>query len=116
MGGSRSMPFAHAISVPTNRSNFGVEKIAGWALLALINSVGWQNMVMVPGVGTVARTVGIVSFGVTLIMVLVTARVRAPQIDFLAAAAYLCWAMPSFSEYFAKRYHDYVLALTFSCW
>ena len=65
---------------------------AGWALLCLfVFSIPWEKSVWVPGVGTIARLLGMTAF--LLIALAATGRrsLRPPNLVLVFAAAFVCW-------------------------
>ena len=58
-------------------------------------AVPWENVVIFPGVGTVGKVAGIAAFGVTVVGVLLTAKVRKLASYHWVAFAYLCWVILS---------------------
>jgi O-antigen ligase len=66
--------------------------IAYGALWLFCFAVPWQNILLIPGVGTISRLMGIVAFGLTVFAVVVSARVRRLQPFHVAAVLFVICA------------------------
>jgi O-antigen ligase len=62
------------------------------ALWFFIFAVPWENIIVVPGLGTISRVMGIVALGFVLMAVLVTGRLRRLQFFHIAALLFVVWA------------------------
>jgi O-antigen ligase len=60
-------------------------------------AVPWEDVIVLPGLGTLSKLLGIAAFGVTALRVLLTAKVRRPVSFHWVAFAYLCWVLLSAS-------------------
>jgi O-antigen ligase len=69
-----------------------VTNIAFGALWLFVFAVPWENVLVIPGVGTISRLLGIVAFGIVLLHVLGTARVRRLEPFHMLALAFVAWA------------------------
>lgn len=49
-----------------------MERIAYYALLAYVFTVPWENVITIPGVGTLSRYVGILAIGISLVAILLS--------------------------------------------
>lgn len=63
--------------------------------LVLILVMPWENTVLLPGVGTLSRIVGLVAAPVWILGVVVSGHVRRPSLYHLLAALYVAWAAVS---------------------
>ncbi|HWN18342.1 MAG TPA: O-antigen ligase family protein [Gemmatimonadales bacterium] len=61
----------------------------------LVFAIPWENVVTVPGIGTISKLFGIGAFGVTLLRVLLQKKIRRLAPFHWAAFAYLCWILLS---------------------
>ena len=66
--------------------------IAFAALWLFVFAVPWENVLIIEGVGTISRLIGIVAFGLVLLHVLGTTRVRRPEWFHLFALLFVAWA------------------------
>lgn len=66
--------------------------IAFAALWLFVFAVPWENVLMISGVGTISRLLGIIAFGAMLLHVMGTARVRKLELFHLLAIAFVLWA------------------------
>jgi len=60
-------------------------------------AVPWEDVILIPGLGTLSKLLGIAAFGVTALRVLLTAKVRRPVSFHWVAFTYLCWVLLSAS-------------------
>src|SRR6185436_17109846 len=58
--------------------------------------VPWQNVLVIPGVGTISKLLGMIAFALRLIAVLTSARIRPIQPFHFAALAFVAWGCISF--------------------
>lgn len=58
-------------------------------------AVPWENVVVIPGLGTISKLLGIGAFGATVLRVLLEARVRRLVQFHWVAFAFLCWVLLS---------------------
>ncbi len=49
-----------------------MQKLAYYALLAYVFSIPWENVITIPGVGTLSRYIGILAVGISLIAILLS--------------------------------------------
>jgi O-antigen ligase len=68
-----------------------VTGIAFAALWLFVFAVPWENVLIIPGVGTISRLIGIVAFGLVLLHVLGTTRVRRLESFHLLALLFVLW-------------------------
>lgn len=66
--------------------------VAYAALWIFIFSVPWENIIIIPGVGTIGRLMGMVALGFAVLTAVIQARVRTPQPFHVAAALFVVWA------------------------
>jgi O-antigen ligase len=66
--------------------------IAFAALWLFVFAVPWENVLIIPGVGTIGRLIGIVAFGLVLLHVLGTTRVRKLEAFHVIALIFVLWA------------------------
>lgn len=66
--------------------------IAYVALWIFVFAVPWENMIILPGIGTVSRLMGIVALGFALLAAVMSGRVRRPQVMHVAALLFVIWA------------------------
>ena len=69
-----------------------------WVVAAFVFSIPYENGVSVPGVGSLARLVGIAAIAVTIVSLFKEGRLRmrVPSLFLLMAAAYLVWSAASY--------------------
>jgi O-antigen ligase len=58
-------------------------------------AVPWQDMVVLPGIGTISKLLGMAALGATVLHVLMTAKVRRLLAFHWIVFAYLCWVLLS---------------------
>jgi O-antigen ligase len=64
-----------------------------FALLWLfVFSIPLENALVLPGIGTLGRVVGLAAFGVGILAVLESGKLRSPSVAHLLMAAYVAWA------------------------
>ena len=98
--------------------------LAYLAVCFYVFSVPWQNALILPGVGTIARGAALVAFGITALEVLVRARLRPFPPALLLALAFLVWVGLSMSwaiglpEYISTKFGQYLqlLAMFWAVW
>ena len=61
----------------------------------LVFAIPWENVVFVPGIGTISKLFGIGAFGATLLRVLLQKKMRTLVPFHWAGFAFLCWIMLS---------------------
>lgn len=61
----------------------------------LVFAIPWENVVFIPGIGTISKLFGIGAFGATLLRVLLQKKIRRLVPFHWAAFAYLCWVLLS---------------------
>ena len=66
--------------------------VAYAALWIFVFAVPWENMIVLPGIGTIGRLMGMVALGFAVLAAVVQARVRRPQPFHVAAALFVVWA------------------------
>src|SRR4051812_35063591 len=62
------------------------------ALWVFIFAVPWENVIVIPGLGTISKLMGIIALGFAVLASLVTGRLRRPQYFHLAALLFVVWA------------------------
>ena len=65
------------------------------ALWFFVFAMPWENAVVLPGVGTITRVLGLVAFGAGLLSVLVDGKPRRPGAFLVLAALFVTWAFAS---------------------
>lgn len=66
--------------------------IAYAALWVFCFAVPWENVIVIPGVGTISKLIGMAAFGLALFATVVTGRVRRLQGFHIAALLFVIWA------------------------
>jgi O-antigen ligase len=66
--------------------------IAFAALWFFVFAVPWENVLIIPGVGTISRLIGIIAFGLVLLHVVGTTRVRKLEAFHVIALIFVLWA------------------------
>lgn len=66
--------------------------IAYAALWIFVFAVPWENILVIPGIGTISRLTGMAALGLAVLAVVITGRVRRPQPFHLAALLFVIWA------------------------
>lgn len=61
----------------------------------LVFAVPWEDMLVLPGIGTMSKLLGIAALGATVLQVLFSARVRRPISFHWMVAIFLCWVLLS---------------------
>ncbi|MEO8089905.1 MAG: O-antigen ligase family protein [Gemmatimonadales bacterium] len=61
----------------------------------MVFAIPWQDMIVLPGIGTVSKLLGVAALGATVLQVLFTARVRKPVAFHWILAVFLCWILLS---------------------
>jgi O-antigen ligase len=87
-------------------------------------AVPWENVVTIPGVGTLGKIAGLAALGATCLYVVVRGRVRRLSTFHYAAFAYLCWVVLSvlwsiaFSQSVERRVNTYlqIFAMMWVVW
>jgi O-antigen ligase len=62
------------------------------ALWAFIFAVPWENMISVPGVGTISKLLGMIALGCTVFAAMVNGRVRYLRLAHVSALVFVVWA------------------------
>lgn len=84
-----------------------MDNLAFLALSAVIFVVPWENTVLIEGVGTVSKLVGIVALGLGVLAVATRARFRRPSVFHLLAMLFIAWgALTSFWTIDEAATHD----------
>ena len=68
-----------------------MRKIAFWLSLAFIFSIPWENSVVLPGLGSIARIIGLLATASWMGKVLFKGELRRPHLFHLAMFAYIAW-------------------------
>ncbi|MCB0096277.1 MAG: O-antigen ligase family protein [Caldilineaceae bacterium] len=68
-----------------------MRKIAFWLSLAFIFSIPWENSVVLPGLGSIARIIGLLATASWMGKVLIKGELRRPHLFHLAMFAYIAW-------------------------
>lgn len=66
--------------------------IAFAALWIFVFAVPWENIVVIPGIGTIGRLTGMAALGLAVLSVVISGRVRRPQPFHVAALLFVVWA------------------------
>jgi O-antigen ligase len=66
-----------------------------WISIALVFSLPWENLIMVPGFGTMTRVLGMLLAGTWVISAVIEGEFRRPQAFHLVACAFAGWNMAS---------------------
>jgi O-antigen ligase len=69
-----------------------VDRAAFAALWLLAFSIPWQNALVIPGLGTLSRAVGVAALGIGLLAMLTTGSLRRPKAFHLLAIAFALWS------------------------
>ncbi len=69
-----------------------VAHIFAWLM---VFAIPWQDMIVLPGLGTVSKLLGVAALGATVLQVLFTARVRKPVAFHGIVALFICWVLLS---------------------
>ena len=70
-----------------------LNRLAFAALWLLIFTIPWEKSVVLPGIGTVARLVGVCAFALGALTALVQKRIRTPNLALQAMVAFLFWTL-----------------------
>jgi O-antigen ligase len=87
-------PWATAIVRPEHDTL--LRKSAFAFLWLLVYAIPWENAVVISGVGTTARLIGIIALGVGLLAIFVERRVRALSPGHIIIALFMLWAAISY--------------------
>jgi len=66
-----------------------LREVASWFALALIFSIPWENAIVLPGIGSGARLVGLLAAGFWGVTAILTAQLRKPHPFHLAIYLFL---------------------------
>jgi len=69
----------------------GLSRVAFGLLWLFVFTIAWENLVMVPGVGTVGKLVGIVAFGTGILAIVNTGHMRRPAAIHGLMALFVLW-------------------------
>lgn len=72
-----------------------MQKLAYWSSLVLIFVIPWENVILVPGIGTLSKVVGLFAACVWGVAILSTGRFRKPNPVLLAILSFLAWNVVS---------------------
>ena len=61
------------------------------ALWLFVFSVPWENSLVIPGLGVISRFTGMLAFGMTMVAIVVTGRIRRWQAFHVAALLFVIW-------------------------
>jgi O-antigen ligase len=81
--------------VGTNRLS-GLGKLAFAFLWLMVFAIPWQNAVMVPGVGTIARLIGALAGGLGLLALTERQRIRLPSLGHVLTTLFVLWGAASY--------------------
>jgi O-antigen ligase len=73
-----------------------VRRVAFYFLLAVVFAIPFETVLLLPGVGTLTRTFGLVAFAAWGLSLLVTRRVRRPESFHLLVVGFIVWVVMSF--------------------
>lgn len=62
------------------------------AVWVFVFSVPWENVLVIPGIGVVSRLTGMLAMGLTVLMVVVSGRIRSWRAFHVAALLFVFWA------------------------
>jgi len=62
------------------------------ALWVFVFAVPWENIILIPGIGTIGRLMGMVAVGFALLAALISGRLRRPGPFHVAAVLFVIWA------------------------
>src|SRR5258707_14151827 len=82
--------------VTTPESKGILTSIASLALFLFVLTIPLENAVVIPGVGTFARIVGLAAFACGLLGLLEGGKLRAPSVGLLIMTAFVVWAALSY--------------------
>lgn len=62
------------------------------ALWVFVFAVPWENIILIPGIGTIGRLMGMIAISFALLAALISGRLRRPQPFHVAAVLFVIWA------------------------
>ena len=79
----------------TNRLS-GLCKLAFAFLWLMVFAIPWQNAVMVPGVGTIARSIGLLAGGLGILAIIERQSIRLPSAGHVLTTLFVLWGAASY--------------------
>jgi O-antigen ligase len=89
--GSVVRPFA-----PASANESPIATIALWLLALFVFSVPLENSIVVPGIGTIGRIIGLVAFVAGIVAVVETGKFRTPIVPHLMMVLFVVWVCLSY--------------------
>lgn len=90
-----------------------MRKVCTWLLTALIFSIPWENALMLTGVGTIAKTIGIVTTAAAVVCISIERKMRKVGLELIIAGLLLFWMLMT-SFWSIRPDLTYARALTFA--
>jgi O-antigen ligase len=78
------------------KATSNLEKFAFASLWLLVFAIPWENSLMIPGIGTGARLIGILASGISALAIIEKGRVRVPSPGHVMMALFTTWAALSY--------------------
>lgn len=69
-----------------------MSSLAYAALWVFVFAVPWENIILIPGIGTVGRLMGMIAIGFALLAALMSGRLRRPSAFHISALLFVIWA------------------------
>src|ERR1700754_1500569 len=90
----RPVSVARPVAPPSKESPFAV--VALWLLALFVFSVPLENSIVIPGIGTIGRIIGLVAFVAGMIALIESGKFRTPIVPHLMMALFVVWACLSY--------------------
>jgi O-antigen ligase len=74
-----------------------MQRIAYYLLLFLVFTIPWQNVVVIPMLGTISRLAGFAVVGIALLYVLIYRRINEPSVLVIVMVLFVLWSFLSYS-------------------
>lgn len=84
------------IVVPRTAVAYPIRKTAFFSLLAVVFSIPWENMVVLPGIGTLSRILGVLAMGIAVFALLIEKSARTPTVFHGIFALFVWWSALAF--------------------
>jgi O-antigen ligase len=85
-----------AQSLPETEATSTLGKLAFASLWLLVFAIPWENSLMIPGIGTGARLIGIFASGISALAIIEKGRVRVPSPGHVMMGLFTTWAALSY--------------------
>jgi O-antigen ligase len=90
----RPVSVARPVAASSKESPFAI--VALWLLALFVFSVPLENSIVIPGIGTIGRIIGLVAFVAGMVAVIESGKFRTPIVPHLMMALFVVWACLSY--------------------